>query len=573
MTLTDSAAIKDHRDINLRLWPGITLLVIQLALRFILPAVAPSATAPGILGSVFLAVLVIVWWVFFSRAPKSERWISLIVILISLAITSQFIDYSIATANMGLMFVMYAIPVVSWILVLWAVIAGKTSGRFRLISLVITIIAGSGFWVLLRTDGMTGVAHHKLNWRWAQTHEQLLLSGSEKETLNSADTTMMLSEAEWPGFRGKNRDAVVSNLDLKTDWQASPPVELWRRAVGPGCSSAAIGGGYVYTQEQLGDYETISCYTLAGGKPVWKHKDKARFYDSHAGAGPRATPVLSGGMVFTMGGTGILNALSAKDGKLLWSRNAAGDAGVEVPGWGISGSPLVYGNLVIVSVTGRLAAYDSKTGEPVWQALDGKSGYSSPQWAMICDVPQVLLMNELGLSGVDPATGKICWQYEWKLSDRVLQPSVIDNDELLVSEEYKNVRRIKITHVDDSWNAQEQWTSPEIKNVFNEYVQHDGYAYGFDSPSMACLNLENGKRTWRGARYQGFQLMLEDQDLILVLTEKGELALVNADPAKFTELAKIRVLPGKTWNHPAISGNIIVVRNSDEMAAYRLPVK
>jgi outer membrane protein assembly factor BamB len=565
---------KAHPGRDLRLWPGIVLLAIQLVLRFILPAAVPSATAPGIMGGVLFALLTIAWWVFFSRAPKGERWLSLILIILSLAGTSFLLDNSIATANMGLMFVIYSVPVLSWVLVLWAVLTRHTEGRIRRISLILTIVIASGFWILLRTDGMTGVAHHRLNWRWAPTHEQLMLSGSEKETVSTpADTSLLVPVAEWPGFRGSNRDGIVSNLKIKTDWQASPPEELWRRKVGPGCSSAAICGGLLYTQEQLGDSETVSCYSLDDGKPVWKHKDKARFYDSHAGAGPRSTPYLSEGKVFTMGGTGILNALDARTGKLIWSRNAAGDTGVEAPTWGISGSPLVSGNLVIVSVTGRLAAYDKETGEPAWQGLGGRSGYSSPQPATLCNIPQVLLMNEQGLSGVDPGTGKTLWQYEWKLSDRVLQPAVIGADELLVSEEYKNLRRLKVTFSDGTWKTEEKWTSPEIKNVFNDYVIDKSFAYGFDGPSMSCIDLENGKRTWRGARYQGFQLMLADQGLILVLSEKGDLALVSADPVKFRELGKIHVLPGKTWNHPAIAGNILLVRNSDEMAAYRLAVE
>jgi outer membrane protein assembly factor BamB len=277
--------------------------------------------------------------------------------------------------------------------------------------------------------------------------------------------------------------------------------------------------------------------------------------------------------VYTLGATGLLNALNAGDGKLIWSRNAAEDANVKVLTWGFCGSPVVAGDLVIISLAGKLAAFNAFTGEPAWFGNDGGSGYSSPHLLTICNVPQVVLMSEAGAVSVEPETGKELWNYPWHISDRILQPAWLGKDELLLIEENKNVRRIRITLDAAGWKTSDIWTSPEIRMLYNDFVIHKGFAYGFDGPSMACIDLNDGKRMWRGARYRGFQVLLADQDLILVLSEKGELALVRADPERFTELSKILVLKEKTWNHPAVAGNILIVRNSEEMAAYRLPVK
>jgi len=560
------------RQKPLRLWPGVIIVILQWLIRFVIPLFAPKAMIVGVFGGLLCGLAIPVWWIFFSRASRGERWGAFILIILSLSATTFFLDNSIATANMGMMFTIYSIPVMSLAFVIWAVATRHLPDSIRQVTMAATIIVAAGMWILLRTNGMDGDGHQYLAWRWANTSEDRLLAqpDSDSSVLPTVETGGTLV-SEWPGFRGPTRDGVVRGVRIKEDWAVSPPVELWRRQVGPGCSSFAVHGNLLFTQEQRGEDETVSCYNLSNGKPEWQHKDKARFYDSHAGPGPRSTPALAGSRVYTLGATGILNALNAYDGSVIWSRNAAADAEVKVLPWGFAGSPLVVNNIVITSIAGKLAAYDTVSGNPCWFGPDGKSSYSSPQLIKINGVSQVLLMSDSGTISIDPATGKKLWEYSWPAEGRILQPAFIENNDLLLSAENSSVRRVTVSRLQNEWTIQELWSNTHIKVNFNDFIIDKGYAYGFDGPSMICLNLSDGKVMWRGARYRGFLLLLADQDLLIVLSEKGDMALVKATPDKFTELSLMSAIKGKTWNLPVLAGNIFVVRNSQEMAAFRLP--
>jgi len=563
----------------LRLWPGVVVVAIQLLLRFVLPIFVPESLPIGVIGGILCGLLVAVWWLFFSRAPWSERLGALALMVVAMVATSHLIDVSLATGMMGLEFPIYSIPVLSLAFVGWAVATRRLSVGLRRVTMVATILLACGVWTLLRTGGITSAGVADLTWRWAETPEQrLLVRAAEAPAVPMAVLPAAGTDADWPGFRGPHRDGVVPGVRIETNWSASPPVELWRRPIGPGWSSFAVHGHLLYTQEQRGEDEVVACYDATTGKPVWAHRDAARFWESNGGAGPRATPAVSNGRVYAFGATGILDALDARTGALLWSSHPPADTDTKVPGWGFAGSPLVAGDLVIVAAVGRLAAYDIATGARRWVGPVGGDGYSSPQLFTIDGVAQVLQLSSQGAVSVAPADGSLLWQYPWHSGPRIVQPALISNGDLLISASGAgggaNMRRLAVIHKPGAWTLEERWTSVGLKPYFNDFVVHDGHAYGFDGSILACIDLQDGKRKWKGGHYgSGQLLLLSDQGLLLVLSEQGDLALVAAAPDQFTELARLPAIKGKTWNHPVLVGDLLLVRNSEEMAAFRLALQ
>ena len=555
----------------LRLWPGVVIVVLQWLAWLVVPIVLPEAAVFGALAKVAGALPLVVWWVFFSRAPWSERLGAIALMIVAVVATRPFLDESIATGNLGFQFFAYVAPALSLALVAWAVASRRLPTGSRWAAMVVAILIACGVWTLLRSEDMTGYGAPDFTWRWAATAEQRLLARAGDEPTPLAPVpapAAAQTETDWPGFRGPHRNGTVPGVRFATNWSASPPVELWRRPVGPGVSSIAARGDLLYTQEQRGDDEIVASYRVTTGEPVWKHSDPVRFWDSHVGAGPRATPALGDGRVYTLGATGILNALDAGSGAVVWSRNASSDMSATVPTFALTSSPLVVDDVVIVAVSGQLAAYDLATGEPRWFGPDGGSVYSSPHLLTIGGVPQVLL----GARSVAPADGTLLW--EQPELGTYLQPALTADGGLLFSviDFWPiGVRRIAVGHGPGGWTIEDRWTSSRFKPHFNDIVVHEGHAYGFDGSILACLDLDNGERRWKGGRYgHGQLLVLTDQDVLLVLSEKGEVALVEATPDGFTELARRPAIQGRTWNHPALIGDVLLVRNSEEMAAFRL---
>jgi outer membrane protein assembly factor BamB len=599
-----------------RLWPGVLLAVVLLLVRFGVPLVRPDDAIFSILGAAVGGLLILLWWLFFSRAPWSER-IGAIVLMAATIFAARYIVHeSISGGMMGNMLPLYfGVPFLPLALVAWAAATRRVGWKPRRLALVATMVLACGAFALVRTDGVTGGGLAQMTWRWKPTAEDRLLAQASLEatapptveppkeapvapTAAPAATTAggpavpspktpsvesrepaavarAPRRVEWPGFRGPHRDGIVRGVKIDTDWGKRPPAELWRHPVGPGWSSFAVRGDLVYTQEQRGSDELVSAYKLATGEPVWRHRDTVRFWESNAGAGPRGTPTVHNGRLYTFGGTGVVNALNADTGAVVWTRNASKDADVEVPEWGFASSPLVIDDLVVIAAAGRLVAYDSATGDVRWLGPTGGAGYSSPHYTTIDGVPQILLLRGSRTISVAPADGKLLWEHTWQTGVGIVQPGLVaDHDVLLTAGDAMGgvgMRRIAVTHGPADWNVQERWTSRGLKPYFNDFAVHEGHAYGFDGSILACIDLADGQRKWKGGRYGSGQLvLLPDEDLLLVLSEEGEVALVKATPDQFTEVARFKAIEGKTWNHPVLVDDILLVRNDHEMAAFRL---
>ena len=368
----------------LRLWPGVAAVAAAWVTKLAVPLVAPDASGYAVLAGLAGSLIVLVWWLLFSRAPWAERVGAVVLMVAGVMAMRPFVHKSIATAGMGFMLYIMAIPALSLALVAWAAVSRRVTTGPRWALLVFAVALACGYWTLLRTDGITGAGESQLAWRWTKSHEELplpplpaapaapvvvpVVEPVKAAALKAeAATPVVEPPPVWPGFRGPERDSIVRGVRIGTDWTAAPPVKLWQREVGPGWSSFAIQGDRFYTQEQRGEREVVACYSLKTGEPLWSHQDAARFWESNGGAGPRGTPTVRDGRVYTLGATGIVNVLNAATGAVVWSRNAAKDTGAKLPEWGFTSSPLLLDDIVVVAASGRMVAYDRATGQPRWQ--------------------------------------------------------------------------------------------------------------------------------------------------------------------------------------------------------------
>jgi outer membrane protein assembly factor BamB len=564
-----------------RLWPALVLVVLQAGVIYVPRRVVPGTVTQFMLqmwGTIGCGAAVLLWWLFASRLPWKHRLAALASFVVATAAAVAFCHPSF---YFGLF--LYVLPLTTTAWVLWLLVSLPLGGAVRqagLVALFPIIAAGS---CLPRMAGVDGSFSAELHWRWTPTPEDLFLAGyrAGDGPTGGEPGTMTSQVAEWPGFRGPARDGRLTGVRIGTDWSARPPQQVWRHRVGPGWGSFAVVGHLLYTQEQRGDVEAVVCYDADTGEQVWDHTDASRFEDGQAGAGPRATPTFHAGNVYTLGAKGRLNCLDAATGQAVWSRDAAEDAGANVPVWGFASSPLVVQGLatVFTGAEGKsVSAYDAaRGGPPVWMSGAGTHGYCSPHPATLGGVEHIVMASDAGVEGLDPLRGTVLWRHEWASGGmpRCVQPALIDGtDDLLLGTGMGNGdRRVHAERRGDSWaDATEVWTTTKLNPYYNDRVIHKGHVYGFDGNMFTCLSLDRGRPRWRGGRYgNGQVLLLADQDVLLILSEKGDVVLVAADPEEHRELGRFPALKGKTWNHPVVANGRLFVRNAEEAACYQLP--
>jgi outer membrane protein assembly factor BamB len=383
----------------------------------------------------------------------------------------------------------------------------------------------------------------------------------------------------WPDFRGPNRDGRYVAGPIRTSWPREGLAQLWKQPVGGGYASFVVADGRAFTIEQRRDQEVAAAYDVRTGRELWINAWTANFQESMGGDGPRATPTYANGRLYVLGAEGELRALDAAKGTVIWRRNILSDNGASNVIWGMSASPLVVDDKLIVLPGGprgsSIVAYDKSTGNVIWKAQNDEQGYTSPMLVTLGGVRQILVVSASRAMGVTVAEGRLLWEYPWSTFNgiNVAQPIHFTHngaDRIFLSASYgRGAALFELTRSGDSFQTKTIWENQRMKNRFSSSVLHNGFLYGLDESILTCLDVNTGEQKWKAGRYGYGQILLAG-DHVVVLTEDGQVVLVRATPDRHEEVARFEALSGKTWNHPVIADGRLLVRNAEQMAAYAI---
>ena len=395
--------------------------------------------------------------------------------------------------------------------------------------------------------------------------------------MSLAFIVVCLSEAaaqasgDWPQWRGPNRDGISRETGLLKQWPAQGPPLVWKATgAGTGYSSLAIADGRLFTMGVRGGREYVLAFDVANGKEIWATANGTVFSNDR-GDGPRGTPTLDGDRLYALGGNGDLSCMETKSGKVVWSMNILQKFGGSNPRWGISESPLVIGEKVLVNAGGRDAsviALNKKDGSLIWKSQSDPAGYSSAMPVNIGGTTQVVFFTEQRALGLDLKDGKLLWSYPRASNDvaNVATP-VVRGNRVFVSSDYGTGAGLVEIKADGS--AQEVYFTKEMRNHHSSSILIGDYLYGFSSGILTAMRFDTGAVAWRDRSVGKGSLVYADGHLY-AFSENGVVGLIEATPEGYREKGRFRIqqdsLP--TWTHPVIAGGRLYLRDQNAIYAY-----
>lgn len=368
--------------------------------------------------------------------------------------------------------------------------------------------------------------------------------------------------ADWYRWRGPDLNGISQETGWSTTWPAAGPKQLWRARVGVGFTSITVANGRAYTMGNQKDRDTVYCFDAATGREIWQHTYACKLDPKYYEGGPGGTPTVDGDRVYTLSKFGHLFCFDAGNGRVEWSRQLVDDLGVRVPTWGFSTSVLVDGDALFLNVGSHGTALNKATGEVIWTSGTGESGYATPVPFTMGNQKALAIFATRSLVAVDPANGNVLWSHPWRTNHDVnAADPIIQDDLIFISSGYN--RGAAVLRVDAGKPAI-VWENRNMRNQHNNSVLIDGAVYGFDGDSNSdfrSVDFKTGRVNWSQRGLGKGSLMAADGKLI-ILSERGELVIADADPAAFRPQARAQVLGGRCWTQPVLSHGRIYCRNA-----------
>ncbi len=374
-------------------------------------------------------------------------------------------------------------------------------------------------------------------------------------------------QINWPQFLGPDRNGITPETDWLDKWPEEGPPILWNASLGIGYSSFAVVGDRAWTMGSQNGKETVLCLNALTGQEIWRYQYPAGLRNANHVGGPCTAPLIEGDTVYTLGKEGHLCCLSATDGKLRWERDLPKELGVEVTDFGISCSPLVEGDLVLVDV-GIMAALNKKDGTTLWKHPPVRRAFTSPVAFDLEGRRCAATLNGYGLLVFDLKTGEEGCRYRWETFDETnCATPVVQGNRIFISSAYDVGGAV----LEVAWGKEPKviWKNRNMRNHFNMSVLWEGYLYGFDGNvsrnnqgELRCVSFETGEVKWSEPSVAEGGLIIS-QGKLIAITGKGELVVAGATPEGFKPLSRLQVLGGTCWTPPVLSGGLIFCRNAE----------
>ncbi|HEX5966228.1 MAG TPA: PQQ-binding-like beta-propeller repeat protein [Pyrinomonadaceae bacterium] len=387
-----------------------------------------------------------------------------------------------------------------------------------------------------------------------------------------ASVSLAQSNANWPQWRGPNRDGLSKETGLLKQWPAEGPPLAWKATgAGRGYSSFSIANGKLFTMGLRGDKEFVIAFDVATGKEAWATAHPSGAFHNDRGDGPRGTPTVDGNRVYALGGNGDLSVLDAATGKVVWSKNILREFGGRQITWGISESPLIVGNKLLVNPGGpgaSIVALNKSDGSLIWKSQSDRAGYSSAIPVEVNGGTQVVFFTDQRAVGLDLKDGRLLWEYGRAANDTANAATpVARGNRVFISSDYGTGGGV--VEIKPDGTAQELWFNKDMRNHHSSSVLIGDHLYGFSGPILTAMKFDTGEIAWRDRSVGKGSLVYADGRLYC-FSEQGVIGLVEATPTGYVEKGRFRIQQGNlpTWTHPVVAGGRLYIRDQDTIYAY-----